>query len=174
MPGKILVAYTSKHGATQRYAEWIAEALHADLVQAQKVKPETLMQYDLVIYGGGLYAGGIAGTKLVTKNPCKKLVVFTVGLADPNATDYTAIINRNFAPALRAKTRFFHLRGGMDYKALSVAHRIMMSMMKGMVEKKPEAERSAEDNAFLASYNGKVNFADQQTINPIIAYATSI
>jgi hypothetical protein len=51
-----------------------------------------LQDFDVVIYGGGLYAGGIIGSKLVTKNPCKSLVLFTVGLADPLITDYSEII----------------------------------------------------------------------------------
>jgi len=47
------------------------------------VNPKDLIKYDIVIYGGGLYEGGIAGVKLVTQNSCKNLIVFTVGLADP-------------------------------------------------------------------------------------------
>ena len=91
MPEKILVAYTSKYGSTRKYAEWIASALNADLFAAQTVEPKVLSQYDVVIYGGGLYAGGIAGVKLVTQNPCNNLIVFTVGLADPNITEYEGV-----------------------------------------------------------------------------------
>lgn len=169
MPKKILVAYTSKYGSTRKYAEWIALALAADLSAASEIKPKVLSQYDVVIYGGGLYAGGIAGVKLVTQNPCANLIVFTVGLADPNTTDYGDIINMNFTPELLAKTKFFHLRGGIDYKKLSPIHKVMMAMMKSMIEKKPESEREA-DKEFLDTYNSKVNFEDEGTINPLIAY----
>ena len=30
-------------------------------------KPEDFTNYDVVIYGGGLYAGGVSGIKLLTK-----------------------------------------------------------------------------------------------------------
>ncbi len=170
MPKKILVAYTSKYGSTRRYAQWLAAALDADLSAARAVKPAALGQYDLVVYGGGLYAGGIAGAELVTRHPCKNLVVFTVGLANPQITDYSAIINKNFTPELASKTKFFHLRGGIDYKKLGPIHKVMMSMMKKMIQKKPEAERDAEDNEFLNTYNATVSFEDQQTIGPIVAY----
>ena len=170
MPKKILVAYTSKYGSTRKYAEWIASALNADLFAAHAVKPKVLSQYDIVIYGGGLYAGGIAGVTLVTHNPCKNLIVFTVGLADPNITDYSAIINKNFTPELLAKTKFFHLRGGIDYKELGPVHKVMMAMMKSMIQRKPESEHEAEDKEFLATYNSKVNFEDKRTIDPVIAY----
>jgi len=174
MPKKILVAYTSKYGSTRKYAEWIALALNSDLFDAQTVEPKVLSQYDVVIYGGGLYAGGIAGVKLVTQNPCKNLIVFTVGLADPNATDYSPIINKNFSLELLAKTKFFHLRGGIDYKKLGPVHKAMMAMMKGMIQRKPESEREADDKEFLNTYNSKVNFEDKRTIDSVIAYVKGL
>lgn len=170
MSKKILVAYKSKYGSTRKYAEWIASELNADLFEAQTVNTKILSQYDVVIYGGGLYAGGIADVKLVVNNPCKNLIVFTVGLADPNSTDYSAIINKNFTPELLAKTKFFHLRGGIDYKKLSPVHKVMMAMMKGMIQRKPESEREADDIEFLNTYNTKVNFEDKQTINSVVDY----
>jgi hypothetical protein len=174
MSKKILVAYTSKYGSTCKYAEWIASALNADLFTAQLVEPKILSQYDIVIYGGGLYAGGIGGVKLVTQNPCKNLIVFTVGLADPNSTDYSEIINKNFTPELLAKTKFFHLRGGIDYKKLGPVHKAMMAMMKGMIQRKPESEREADDKEFLDTYNSKVNFEDEGAIDSVVAYVKGL
>ena len=84
----IAVIYKSKYGTTKQYAKWIAEELGASLFEASSINPSQLMTYDVVVYGGGLYAGGIIGVKLVTGNPCKSLVVFTVGAADPGTTDY--------------------------------------------------------------------------------------
>jgi flavodoxin len=55
----IAVIYKSKDGTTRRYAEWLAEDLGASLFEATTIKPNQLMDFDIVIYGGGLYAGGI-------------------------------------------------------------------------------------------------------------------
>lgn len=174
MPKRILVAYTSKYGSTRQYAEWIAAALDADLFPAKQVAPNDLGQYEVVVYGGGLYAGGIAGAKLVAQNPCKQLVVFTVGLADPGSTDYSDIINKNFTPELLAKTKLFHLRGGIDYKRLGPVHKAMMAMMKRMVQKDPESLREADNKAFLATYNKAVDFSDKQTIDSLVAYVNGL
>lgn len=174
MSNRILVAYTSKYGSTRKYAKWIAAELNADLFPAEKVRPKVLSQYNVVIYGGGLYAGGIAGVKLVTQNPCKNLIVFTVGLAEPSSTDYSAIINKSFTPELQAKTKFFHLRGGIDYKKLGPVHKVMMAMMKSMTQRKTESEREAEDIEFLNTYNSKVNFEDKQNIGSVIAYVKGL
>jgi menaquinone-dependent protoporphyrinogen IX oxidase len=173
MSKKILVTYTSKYGSTRKYAEWIAAALDADLLTAQDVNSTIIDQYHIVIYGGGLYAGGIAGVKLVTQNPCNHLIVFTVGLADPAETDYSEIINKNFSPELYQKTKFFHLRGGIDYKKLGPVHKVMMAMMKGMIKRMPESEQPAHKE-FLDTYNKKVYFEDKNTIDSIITYVNGI
>ena len=54
---KIAVIYKSKYGSTKQYAEWIAQALDAPLFEASSVNPAQLAEYDVVVYGGGLYAG---------------------------------------------------------------------------------------------------------------------
>jgi len=171
---KIAVIYKSHYGTTKQYAEWIAEALDAALFEASSVKPAQLMDYDIVIYGGGLYAGGILGAKLVAKNPCKSLVVFTVGLADPETTDFTDILTKNFTPERLAGLKVFHLRGGIDYKKLGMVHKAMMALMKKETEKKPVAERGADDHIFLETYGGKIDFTEKETITPLIEYVRSL
>jgi menaquinone-dependent protoporphyrinogen IX oxidase len=168
---KTAVIYASKYGAAKQYAAWIAEELHAVLLEQNQVSPAQLQEFDCVIYGGGLYAGGIIGANLVANNPCNNLVVFTVGLADPKNTDYTHILKKNFPPEYTQPLKVFHLRGGIDYKKLSLLHRGMMAMMKRMTigKKKPE-ELSEEDRLFVDTYGGKVDFIDRSTVAPLVEF----
>lgn len=170
----IAVVYKSKYGATKQYAQWIAEDLGAKLFESRTVSSVDLQKYNLVIYGGGLYASGIAGVDLVIKNPIQNRIIFTVGLANPETTDYTEILEKNIPPELLGKVKLFHLRGGMDYKKLSPIHRGMMAMMKKMtIGKKQEKELTEEDKTFLDTYGGNVQFADRNTIAPLVEYAKS-
>jgi len=171
---KIAVIYKSRYGATKRYAGWIAQALDAFLLEASTVKPSQLTSFDVVIYGGGLYAGGIDGVKLVAKNPCKSLVVFTVGLADPKITDYAAILDKNFTGESLPQIKVFHLRGGIDYNKLGLIHKGMMGMMRKLTIKKDKSELSEEDHEFLRTYGSKVDFTDKNTIAPILDYVDSL
>ncbi|MDR2770413.1 MAG: flavodoxin domain-containing protein, partial [Clostridiales Family XIII bacterium] len=140
-----VVIYQSHYGRTKQYAEWIAEELGADSIERREASATMLAGYDCAVYGGGLYAGGILGVSFVAKNPVKNLVVFTVGLADPAVTDYSEIMDRGFPDGAGKPLRVFHLRGGIDYKELSLIHKGMMGMVKKSAEKKPGAERSDED-----------------------------
>ena len=170
----IAVIYKSKYGTTKQYAQWIAQALDVTLLEASTVKSSQLAAFDVVIYGGGLYAGGIDGIELVTKNSCRSLVVFTVGLANPETTDYADILNRNFSKELLSKTKVFHLRGGIDYEKLGFVHKMMMGMVHKSVLKKNESERTEEDTLFLQTYGKKVDFTDQHTIAPICDYVNHL
>ncbi len=53
---KTIVVYKSKSGYTKTYAEWISSELNCDLKCAEDIKIDELLKYDVIIYGGGLYA----------------------------------------------------------------------------------------------------------------------
>ncbi|MCL2373259.1 MAG: flavodoxin domain-containing protein [Defluviitaleaceae bacterium] len=171
---KIAVVYTSKYGATKRYAQWIAEALDAPIFESAGFKPSQLDDYDVIVYGGGLYAGGIDGVNLVTKTPCKALVVFTVGLADPQITDYAAILARAFKPEQLAETKVFHLRGGIDYSKLNIIHKGMMAIVKREAAKKAPDKRTSEDAGIVETYGKTVDFSDRATIEPLVEFVRAL
>ena len=83
-----IVLYGSKYGSTKQYAEWIAEELNADLLDVNDAKIQNTEQYDTIIFGGAVYAGGIKGINFIVKNYDQlkndKLIIFTCGIADPS------------------------------------------------------------------------------------------
>ena len=166
---KIAVIYKSHYGSTKQYAEWIADALDATLFEASKIKGHQLMDFDIVVYGGGLYAGGVLGAKLVAKNPCKSLILFTVGLATPEITDFTGTL-KAFTPEQQSKMKIFHLRGAIDYSKLGMAHKFMMSVVKKEAEKKSPTERTIDDDLLIETYGKKADFTDKATIEPLVEY----
>jgi len=167
---KILVAYKSRYGTTKKYAEWIAEDLDADIFDADNVKPEMLMDYDIVVYGAGLYAEQINGVNLVTKTPCKKLIVFTVGLADPKTADFSKCLMKNFTPARLSEIKAFHLRGAIEYAKLSFTHSMMMKVFLKTVLKKDVSQMSDEEKAIAATNGRDVDFIDRGSIETLVEY----
>ncbi|MCX7714375.1 MAG: flavodoxin domain-containing protein [Clostridia bacterium] len=168
-----VVIYKSKYGSTEKYARWIAEELDADLFKSTDISVKEAIGYKTVIYGGGLYAGGIAGISFISKNFAmlkdKKLAVFTVGLGETaNNSDLKEIVNKNFTSDMQKYIRVFHFRGGIDYKRLSFLHKAMMGIMKKIVER--EKELTEENRQFLETYGGAVDFADKSTIEPLISF----
>jgi len=173
-----IVIYESKYGHTARYANWIAESLSCPLLERKKVTHSDLENADTIIYGGGLYAGGVNGIKLLTENwnlICnKKIAVFTCGLASPKEPANVAHIREAIAQMLPAdmleKITLFHLQGGIDYSRLSLVHKAMMGMLRKMLLKKPKNELTSEDKQLLKTYGGVVDFCDEESIRELVEW----
>lgn len=176
---KVAVIYKSKYGSTKKYAEWIASELNADLLDHSTVRTENLSAYDTIVFGGGLYASGINGISLITKNfqalKDKNFIVFTVGLASTDDKEiFKPIIEKNCSEEMREKIQFFHLRGGIDYKKLNFMHKSLMAILRTMVHRKKPEELSEEDKMMLATYGDKVDFTDIKTIEPLVSYVKNL
>lgn len=179
---KTVVIYCSKYGATKQYARWIAAALSCDLLEQHTVRPDDLDRYDTIIYGGGLYAGGVSGIKLLTKNADrlqqKNLLLFTCGIADPkdedNVKHIRQALNKILPLQLQNRIQLFHLRGSIDYKRLGLVHRMMMAMLRKMIAKKDPNTLREEDRQLLATYGQTIDFTDQSSIQPIVDAARNL
>ena len=174
----IAIVYKSKYGSTERYAQWIAEEVKADCFECSEIEAKKLMEYDTIIYGGGLYASGIAGISIITRNfeilKDKKMIVFTVGLASTDKEEvFLPSIEKNFSKEMRDNIKFFHLRGGIDYKKLGIIHKSMMAMLRRVISKKDSDELSDDDRGLLATYGKKIDFTDKNTIKPLLTFLES-
>lgn len=177
-----LVTYSSKYGSTQRYAQWIAEALSCDLIPASEADASVMARYDVLIHGGGLYAGGLSGIRTVTRNfeklSGKNFILFSCGLADPGDPDNVAHIEAGIAKALtddmQMKIRQFHFRGGIDYQKLGPVHKAMMAMLRQSMLQKDSDSLRAEDRLMLETYGQAVDFCDRASIAPLVEYVRKL
>lgn len=172
---KTAVIYKSKTGFTETYAKWIAEELTADLMKTDDISIDDLSEYDAVICGGGLYASGIGGVKLITKNmdklKDKKIAVFGVGATPPREKDINEVVSSNFTDEQLKQIRFFYLRGGFDYDKLSPFLKVVMTLFRlklhSIKKKDPDAR------GMLASYEKPTDFTRKKNIDPLIEYMRS-
>ncbi|MDY3282179.1 flavodoxin domain-containing protein [Dysosmobacter sp.] len=177
-----LVTYASKYGSTERYARWIAAALDCPCKEVREVREEDLARCGVLIHGGGLYAGGLSGIRVVTDHAAalagKPVVVFSCGLADPadpvNAERIEAGVSRALGPELSARVRQFHLRGAIDYQRLNPLHRAMMAMLRKSALKKGYENLRDEDRLMVDTYGRRVDFTDEASIAPLLAYIRSL
>lgn len=169
---KVAVIYKSNYGSTQRYAEWIAEAVNGDLFERSKVKVSDLSNYDVIVYGGSLHAVGIKGVKIITDNfnqfKGKKVIVYGVGASPAREEAIKAVFDKNFDDRIKEKVNFFMLRGGFNYSKLSAGDKILMNMLKHQLEKKKPEELDEDMKGLLACYDQPSDWTDKAAIAPII------
>ena len=169
---KTLIIYGSQYGSTKRYAERLSEITGIEAVDYKKVKD--IKEFDRIIFMGGLYAGGVLGMKKTVGKMAEsqELFVVTVGVTDPNETEYFSEIRKSIKAKIPTnlynEENIFHLRGAIDYSQLDMKHRFMMSMFHKMVLKMPESERTADAKAMLETYGQKVDFTDFTTLEQLV------
>lgn len=175
---KAVVVYKSKTGFAKQYAEWIAEELSADLFEASAITVDKLDPYDTVVYGGGLYAVGINGLRLITRNlgrlAGKKIAIFATGAAPGRLEEISSVLASNFTPEQRARIHFFYLRGGFDASKLGVVDRILMTLLKWkLLWKNKQGELLPDERGMLNAYDRPLSFVKKSNINPLIEYVKS-
>lgn len=78
---KTLIIYKSETGFTQKYAKWLSNELSCDICDFKNFSKDKIDNYNILIYGGGIYAGQINGFKdFQNMVPIdKKLILFMTG-----------------------------------------------------------------------------------------------
>lgn len=174
-PGGALVLYTTRHGATQRYAERIAQPLDALVKEAAYVKIARAKTYDAIVLGCPVYAGKLKGLDFFADNmdalKDKRLVLFTCGLYDPAQEDVRENLERQIREALcenAARVSVFHLRGALRWQSLGLMERVMMSALLSGIKKKDESARSETEKLMLEAEGGALDFSDEADIGAIV------
>lgn len=168
---KTIVIYRSKTGFTKKYAQLISERLNCPIYSFSEIKRINLEDYELIIYGGSLYASGILGLKkFKTKLKNQRLIVFAVGATPLKEGLKDEIINANFTPREKEHVNFFYMRGGFKFDELNLIDKGLMLMMKRSIKKKDPKERTADERGLLNAYEQPVDFTKEENIQPLITY----
>lgn len=170
-----IVVYKTKYGSTKTYAEWIAEELDCEAIDAKKITADDLLKYDTIIYGGGLYAEVINGVTLITKNfnklKEKKIIVYTTGITPIECRDYydKLVTEKNFKPEMLNYIKIFNFLGRMIINELSVVHKTAIKTLKKIMSGKENPTEMERLLVELCDADG--DFTDREAIDDLIEYA---
>lgn len=186
---KTAVIYYSKYGTTENYARLIAKALDADLFEAKKTKFRDIKGYDTVVFGGGIYSGGIRGIELITKNwykgLCeKKVVCFAVGITIDKEENREQCMDINFRKRFvidaeedhgrddlsaselikekRLPIKCFFLPGAFDPGKVKGLDKFIIGITKKMIDDSPEGQQ------LLDYFNKSCDLVDYDSIKPVV------
>lgn len=118
---KTLVLYESHTGYTRRYAQWISEALRADILPLKEATSALLRDADLVIFGGSIRGSIISGQdrmkKLAKKAGSKAVLYFGVGLRPDSPRTRSLLRRNNFGS--ESTVPLFYFQGGLNRDSLA-------------------------------------------------------
>ena len=193
-PQRTIVLYTSKYGAAETYARWIAEALGCRAVPLDKFSKKELQGYDTVIYGGGVQAGGIRGLEQFTKwikgdlklrQMAKRgtiseaeaaeigafdrqYYIFAVGISLDSEGNRLQLRDINFDKDWLRELPCFFLPGAFDPAKLEGVDKAIIKVATKMFLNKPEAQAAAEDAQVLRYFETGCDLIDRTRTTALI------
>ena len=178
---KALLVYYSKTGFTQKYAEWIKEALpqdiSCDLVPYKERGKLKWEQYDLILFGGGFHAGMINGLKWFKAQAGRlpeqirqggRTAVFATGAMPVDAPDVEKAMRQNFTEQEWAQMKTFYLPGGLCYERMGIGDKLMMSVFKAMLK---ESKVDSRIQQIVASSH---DITSKEAIIPIVEWCSAV
>ena len=130
---KTLILYATKHGATRKIAELIAQEIPNSIVKNVEESEPHLPAYDCVILGSSVMAGQIRKPlksymeKYQSELLDKKLGLFLSGLAEEEEEQY---FKQNFPPSILEAATSKHILGGIyDPQKCTLVERIAMKLV---------------------------------------------
>ena len=167
---KAIVIYRSKYGATEQYAQMLAQQLGCEAVDVRHVTG--LGQYDTILFCGGVYASGIGGVSFLRKNlpqlGGKRVAIFAVGASPYEEKAMDALKQRNLKGGLE-DVPLFYGRGAWNEGSMSWKDRTMCRMLKKMVAKKDPSTYEPWEAA-LMSAGEKCSWISPDYITPLLEY----
>lgn len=170
MNHKFLVVYKSQTGFTQRYGQWIAQALDCPALPLDRLTAADLDRCETVIFGTRAHAGRIDGWQQVKDRFLgKRLVLFVTGAAPNQAEDTIAQLWKgNLTPQELAELPHFYMQSGLCYEKMSRSDRLMMKVAGFFIKlKKP---RTPEEEAFQHAFLHSHDIAAKEYIAPLVEF----
>ncbi len=173
---KTVVVYKSMSGFTKKYAEWIAQELRADLLEAKKIDIDKLLKYEIIIYGGSLHAGGISGVNIIKNNlnklRDKNIIIFATGASPPRESTICEVMDSNFSLEEQKQIQFYYFRGGFDFNKLNFTNKILMTLFKWRIQLK--RDKTSDEKGMLAAYSKPMDFTKKENIKELLEYVRSL
>lgn len=167
---KTIVVYHSQTGFTKRYAEWIAKASGADLVELSAAKKKDLAGYGAVIFGSWACAGSMSKVGWFKSNIDqwreKKLIAFCVGASPIDAPEVGLALKQNFNVPELKKVDLFYLPGGLNYEKMSVPSKLMMKMFVKML--KAKKDKNETDREMIKMLSSSYDISDRKYVEPVL------
>lgn len=175
---KTIIVYSSQTGFTKRYAEWLSEALDAELLTIKEAKKQDaafFQAYDTIVYGGWCMGGNLVDADWFLEKAKewsgKKLAMYGVGATPADAPEITQFLEAAVPAEQKERIRAFYCPGGLNYDKMNFFCRTMMKMFAKSMNKKQDMTEYEKQKAQALLTN--FDISDRNYIEPIVAYVRS-
>ena len=191
---RTIVLYSSKYGAAKTYAEWIAASLDCRVCELSAFTKKELQDYDIILYGGGVQAGGIRGLEQFTKwirsdlklrqmarrgtiskedaegtgAFDKQYYIFAVGISLDTPENRLQLRDINFDKDWLRDLPCFFLPGAFDPAKLAGVDKAIIKVAAKMFQDKSQEQAASEDAKVLHYFENGCDLIDRTRIQPLL------
>lgn len=172
---KELLVYASQTGFTERYAQWIGQALGITAIPLKACRRDMVAEADLVIFGGSVRGSIISGqSKLerMLKNAGQTAVIeFAVGIR-PETPRTLELVKKNNLSQEAWQRPFYYFQGGMERAKLAPGDRTLLRVYQSMANRRKDG--NPEDREAMALLWRDGDYTSQEKILPLVEQVRSI
>lgn len=171
MEKKILIIYKSSTGFTKRYSKLLAKKLSCTAIEFKNIKPVSLSDFDIIIFGTRAHAGSIDGLKKLRKT-CPPDILFVTGAASAAEHDVIdKLWKDNLTEEELSGLPHFYMPAGLCYEKMCFTDKMMMKGLAFMLKKKKD--KTEKDIAFERQIAASYDISSEEYVKPIIDYISS-
>lgn len=168
-----IIVYRSKYGATEKYANWLAEMTGYDCIETQKATLDAVSRYKTIVLCGGIYASSIAGLSFLKKHfrdlKGRKIAVFCVGASPYDEQAFNEIKKHNLKDEL-SDIPLFYGRGAFDESCMSFKDRTLCKLLQKAIAKKDPNTYEPSMKALMCAVGQSCDWTDRKYLIPIQNY----
>jgi menaquinone-dependent protoporphyrinogen IX oxidase len=165
---KVLVAYQSKYGSTEQYAEWIQQGTGGDLVNVEDGDTPDLAGYDILIIGGYVRTGKIVIAPFIKNHwsgmKGKEVILFTTSGTPPRHPKIQSIYEKSLPEEIRKEITYFPLPGRISGKDLALWDKFLIAIGK-IVE---------QDETLKKDMGKDFNGVRRENLSPLLEYLENV
>ena len=183
MTTRVLIIFGSTYGYTEQYATWLAEDLRAlpqapevEIVPASKVTPEQAEAFHGLVIAGSDYGGSSTAHRHFARRSCRSIApkknrtaFFTVSFTGEYSKKLLdKAVAKSYTPELTEGRPVYHLRGGIDFDKISLAHKTALKgPVRAWLMANPHPNEGIQQ--MLECYKtGKAEYIDRETLKPLV------
>ncbi|WP_124058718.1 flavodoxin domain-containing protein [Vaginisenegalia massiliensis] len=169
-----LVVYTKEFGSTEKYAEFIGGKLNCPVKDSHHVTLEDIENSDAIILGSCLLSGHLFDTDSyqgwIEQFPDKVWALYTVGLSNPQLTDFNYILTQHFDDDTLTRLKCFHFRGIISYKRLNLMDRLISKLHQFKTSSIDMVPLDDEEYRLLERYGTSFDEQDAEEVKDLIEW----
>ncbi len=159
---EVTVIYSSKYGATKRYAEELHRRNPGTLLEIKDYKAKNISG-DVVVFFAPIYAFGLLNLSLLERDISrirdKKVAVFCVGASNYNKKEFRRLYRHHFDGPLKDVPAFYG-RGAWQTDKMTRMDKALLRFNYHKIKNKRKTKLQAWEKDFLTIYGKNWDWVD--------------